>query len=240
MSEYFQNFPLTQYDVYFDGQRTDVVDIFRTVKVKSEYKDNVTFYTFYNIQDGERPDVVSSKLYGSSKYFWTFFMINDNLVNYFSDWPLSNQDMQELIAHKYEGITLLSDEDISTKFTKNTIFEGLISGARARLIDKDPNLGLLRVEIISGRFAANEIVRDSLTNEFVVIKGQIAFADAIHHYENADGKYVNKNTIGATPITNTEYEFDVNDKKTKIKVLRPAYVQVIADQFIEQIRVEEE
>lgn len=240
MSEYFQNFPLTQYDIFYDGQKTDVVDIFRTVKVKNQYKDNITFYTYYNIQDGERPDVVSSKLYGSTRYFWTFFMINDNLVNYYNDWPLSNQDMQELIAHKYEGVVLTSDEDFSTKFSKNTIFEGLISGARARLIDKDPNLGLLRVEIISGQFTPNEIARDILSNEFVTVKSQIPFSDSVHHYENADGKHVNKNTIGATPITNTEYEFDINDKKTKIKVLRPAYVQVIADQFIEQIKAEEE
>jgi hypothetical protein len=240
MSDYFQNFPLTQYDIFYDGQKTDVVDIFRIVKVKNQYKDNVTFYTYYNIQDGERPDVVSSKLYGTSRYFWTFFMLNDNLVNYYNDWPLSNQDMQELITHKYEGVVLTSDEDFSTKFTKGTILEGLISGARGKLIDKDPNLGLLRIEVISGQFVANEIVRDSLSNEFIVIKSQIYFADAIHHYENADGKYVDKRTIGATPITNKEYEFNKNDAKTQIKVLRPTYVEIIADQFIEQIKVEEE
>jgi hypothetical protein len=240
MAEYFQNFPLTKYDIFYDGQKTDVVDIFRIVKVKNQFKDNITYYTYYNIQDGERPDVVSSKLYGSTQYFWTFFMINDGLVNYYSDWPLSNQDLQELILQKYRGVVLTTDEDISTKFTKNTVFEGLISGARAKLIDKDPNLGLLRVEIISGKFVANEIIRDSLSNEFIIIKGQIDFADSIHHYENANGKYVNKGTLGATPITNKEYEFNVNDAKTQIKVLRPAYVQVIADQFIDQIKSEEE
>jgi hypothetical protein len=240
MSDYFQNFPLTQYDIFYDGQKTDVVDIFRIVKVKNQYKDNVTFYTYYNIQDGERPDVVSTKLYGTPRYFWTFFMLNDNLVNYYADWPLSNQDMQELITHKYEGVVLTSDEDFSTKFTKGTILEGLISGARAKLVDKDPNLGLLRVEIISGQFVANEIIRDSLSNEFIVINSQIYFEDAIHHYENADGKYVNKKTIGATPITNKEYEFNKNDAKTQIKVLRPTYVEIVADQFIEQIKAEEE
>jgi hypothetical protein len=240
MSDYFQNFPLTQYDLYFDNQKADVVDIFRIVKVKNEYKDNVTFYTYYNIQDGERPDVVSSKLYGSTQYFWTFFMINDHLVNYYKDWPLSNYDLQEVVKNKYSGIVLTSDEDFSTKFSKNTIFEGLISGARAKLLDKDPNLGLLKVEILSGQFTPNEIVRDILSNEFVVIKSQVLFKDATHHYENANGKYVDKKSIGAIPITNSEYEFNTNDAKTQIKVLRPAYVQIIADQFIEQIKAEDE
>lgn len=240
MSKYFQNFPLTQYDMFFDGQKTDVVDIFRIVKVKNQFKDDITFYTYYDIQDGERPDIVSTKLYGSPNYYWTFFMINDNLVNTFKDWPLSTTGVQELIEHKYEGVVLNTDENISTKFSSNTVFEGLISGARARLIEKDPTLGIIKIELISGNFVNNEIVRDLISNEFIVITGQSLFKNAVHHYENVNGKYVNKNTIGATPITNEEYEFFANDAKSKIKIIRPTYIQTISDQFLDQIKSSEE
>lgn len=240
MSKYFQNFPMTQYDLYFDGQKSEVVDIFRIVKVKNQFKDDVTFYTYYDIQDGERPDVVSTRLYGSSNYYWTFFMVNDNLVNTYADWPLSTTGLQELIEHKYVGVVLNTDEDISTKFSVNTVFEGLISGARGRLIEKDPTLGIIKIELISGNFTTNEVVRDLISNEFIVIKGQAAFKDAVHHYENVDGKYVNKGTLGATPITNEEYEYFKNDAKSKIKIIRPTYIQTIADQFLDQIKSSEE
>lgn len=240
MSKYFQNFPLTQYDMFFNGQKTDVVDLFRVVKVKNEFKDDVTFYTYYDVQDGERPDIVSTKLYGSPNYYWTFFMVNDHLVNSFKDWPLSTTGVQELIEHKYVGTVLKTDENISTRFSANSVFEGLISGARARLLAKDPTLGIIKIEPISGTFANNEIVRDLISNEFILISGQSAFKDAIHHYENVDGKYVNKDTIGATPITNEEYEFFVNDAKSKIKIIRPTYIQAITDQFIDQIKSSEE
>jgi hypothetical protein len=239
MSNYFKNFPLTQYDLFFDNQKSDVVDIFRIVKVKNEFKDDITFYTYYTIQDGERPDVVSTKLYGTPDHFWTFFMVNDHLVNIHTDWPLSTNDLQHLIEKKYAGKVLTTDEDISTKFVKNNTIEGLVSGARAILLDKDPNLGLIKIEPISGTFVPNEIVRDIATNEFVTISNLVDFKDVPHHYEDVNG-YTTKGNLGATPISNQEYEFSLNDTKTQIKVIRPQYIQAISDQFIEQIKTEEE
>lgn len=239
MSQYFSNFPTIKYDLFFDKQKTDVVDIFRVVKVKKKFRDDITFYTFYEIQDGERPDVVSTKLYGTPDYYWTFFMINDHLVNLSYDWPLSTPELHEKIDAKYRGIVLTTTENISTKFTKNNTVQGLISGARAKLLDKDPNAGLIRVEPISGTFVPNEAVRDIVTNEFVTITGQAEWKYAAHHYENANGDYVLKNSVGATPISNEEYELNEHEKRTKIKIIRPQYIQAIADQFIEQIKVEE-
>jgi hypothetical protein len=225
--------------VFFDSRTSQLTDIFRIVKVKNEYKDDVTFYTFYDIQDGERPDIVSTKLYGSADYYWTFFMVNDNLVNTHTDWPLSTVDLNRTIEKKYSGVVLTTLEDISTKFTRNNIIEGLVSGARATVVNKDPNLGLIKIDNITGRFVAGEIIRDPITNTFVTINNPaVLFKDAVHHYENANGEWVIQTTIGATPISNTEYEFNENDKKTKIKIIRPQYVQAIADQFIQQIRAE--
>lgn len=240
MSSYFKNFPTTQYDLFFDNQTSEVVDIFRIVKVKKQFKDDITFYTYYSIQDGERPDVVSTKLYGTPDYFWTFFMVNDHLVNVHTDWPLSTTDLQHLVDTKYAGTVLTTDADISTKFTKNNVIEGLVSGAQATLLDKDADLGIIKIQPISGTFVPNEIVRDTITNDFAIITGEAEFKDVAHHYEGANGDYVSKNAVGATPISNQEYEFIVNDNKSKIKAIRSQYIQSISDQFIEQIKTEDQ
>ena len=239
MSQYFSNFPTIKYDLFFDKQKTDVVDIFRVVKVKRKFRDDITFYTFYEIQDGERPDVISTKLYGTPDYYWTFFMINDHLVNVSYDWPLSTPELHQKIDMKYTGTVLTTNENISTKFIKNNTIQGLISGARAKVLDKDPNNGLIRIEPISRTFVPNEIVRDIATNEFVTITGQVEWKYAPHHYENVNGDYVLKNSVGATPVSNEEYELAEHEKRTKIKIIRPQYIQAISDQFIEQIKTEE-
>jgi len=139
-----------------------------------------------------------------------------------------------MIDKKYDGIVLTSEEDFSTKFIRNTTIQGLQSGARANVVSKDSNNGTIYINPISGVFLPNEIIRDELTNEFITINGPRELKYAIHHYENANGNYVNK-SISATPITNEEYEFNLNDTKSKIKTIRPAYIRSIADQFIEQI-----
>ena len=238
MSLFFTNFPKTKYDVFFDNQQVDIVDIFRIVKVKKSFKDDITFYTFYNVQDGERPDVVSTKLYGTPDYYWTFFMLNDNLVNLHKDWPLSTSDALHLVDKKYPGYVVVTDDDISTKFVKDNVVEGLISGARAKVIAKDPDLGVMRIEPISGTLQDNELLYDSITTDFITIKSYALWKDVAHHYEDVDGNYVTKSTLGATPISNEQYEFALNDDKSSIKVIRPQYVQAIADQFIEQIQAE--
>jgi hypothetical protein len=238
MSSYFTNFPTTQYDILFDGYKSEVVDIFRIVKVKKQYRDDVSYYTYYDIQDGERPDIVSARLYGTADYYWTFFMINDNLVNVFTDWPLSTEDVQHLSLRKYAGTVLTSNEDFSYKFTVGTTIQGLQSGATATILDKDPDLGIIKIQPLTKTFVPGEVIRDTLSNEFITITGQALFKDAVHHFEDADGYHVPKNTVGATPISNEEHEFIMNDNKSKIKVLRPEYVQVIADQFIDQIKAD--
>jgi hypothetical protein len=40
-------------------------------------KDDAAFYTYYDIQNGDRPDQVSQKLYGRSDLHWTFAIMND-------------------------------------------------------------------------------------------------------------------------------------------------------------------
>jgi len=139
-----------------------------------------------------------------------------------------------MIDKKYEGTVLTTNEDFSTKFIRNTSIQGLKSGARANVISKDSNNGTIYIQPISGVFLPNEIIRDELTNDFITIDAPREFKYAVHHYEDANGNYVNK-SISATPITNEEYEFNLNDTKSKIKTIRPAYIRNIADQFIEQI-----
>lgn len=248
MAFYFQNFPTAKYDIYANGKPIDIVDLSRIVKVKQQFKDDVSYYTYYNIQDGERPDIVSTKLYGSPDYYWTFFMINDNLVNAYTDWPLNTENLLHCIDKKYPGFVLTTNEDISNKLTQNGKIKGLISNAYATVTYKDADLGLIKVENIvnfnnqsvSSNFIQGEIIQDETTGDIITISNQVEFKDAVHHYENAQNEYVTKSTVGATPISNFEYEYNMNEERSAIKVFRREYIQAIADEFIKQINAVEE
>ena len=126
MSVYFQNFPTIQYDMYDDAHTMEMVDIFRTVRPKASIKEDLLLYSKYTIKDGERPDHLSQKFYGSPDYYWTFFMINENLVNLHTDWPLSRKEFELMINQKYDGYVLTTEQDISTGFVKGETVQGLI------------------------------------------------------------------------------------------------------------------
>ena len=60
----------------------------------------------YQIQDGERPDHVSMKLYDTPNLYWTFFIANEKLKNLHSDWPMSFIQLDDHITQNYTGTAL--------------------------------------------------------------------------------------------------------------------------------------
>jgi len=237
MSLFFQGFPTINYDVYGNGRPIEVVDIFRAVRLRKAVRDEVLLYTQYTIQDGERPDHVSMNLYGSTDYYWTFFMINENLVNAFTDWPITQDELEHKIALKYQGYVMSTDTDVSNKFSKGEVLQGLVSGATTTILEKDTNLGLVKIGNTTGTFTNGELIRGTTTNDTMVLSYITSFADAVHHFEDTDGNEIMR-SINAIPITNSEYEIIENEKRTQIRVIRPEYISRIAEEFYQQINPE--
>lgn len=237
MSSYFQNFPTIEYDVLRNGRPIEVVDIFRAVRLRKRIRDDVLLYSYYTIQDGERPDHVSLKLYGTTEYYWTFFMVNDSLVNLTQDWPLSREELENKITMKYKGYVMSTDNDIAAKFKKGETLQGLISGATATILEKDTNLGLVKISNIVGQFRDAEIIRGKTSNDTFMLSAVLPFKDAPHHFEDANGNTVQKSMF-ATAITNAEYEYADNESKLRIRVIRPEYIQRVSEEFFRQINPE--
>tara|TARA_S200002703_G_scaffold131852_2_gene119506 strand:+ start:407 stop:1336 length:930 start_codon:yes stop_codon:yes gene_type:complete len=76
---FFEQFPQISYDVQDNNIITNRYDIFRHVDVTDLRSDDYTTYLYYNIEEGDRPDIISQKLYNTPRYYWTFFIINDFL-----------------------------------------------------------------------------------------------------------------------------------------------------------------
>lgn len=243
MSYYFQGFPTIQYDLYNEAHTIEVVDIFRTVRPKQSLKDDILLYNKYTIQDGERPDHVSQKLYGSTDYYWTFFMVNEKLTNSYNDWPLSRKELQDYMTIKYPGYVLKTNDDIAVKFEQDEIVQGLLSGTRAKLISKDVNTNTLRIVDEDGEFSSGEIIQGLTSGDTCTITIQTEFYNATKYYIDGDGNVVGKNYIGInppSPITYFDYEVMKNDEKAEITVIRPQYITRVSEEFFKQINPEVE
>lgn len=103
---FFSQFPLIDYKINGSNINTSIIDIYRHVDVNETLIDDITSYRYYDIKDGERPDVVSHKLYGNPEYHWTFFVANEKL-NSLDDWPRSYNEQISYIDKKYDEYSVL-------------------------------------------------------------------------------------------------------------------------------------
>jgi hypothetical protein len=100
---YFKDFPVFLYDFnYGNGvTKTSVVkDITRNIRIKKEVLANVSLYDEYDIIDGETPEIIAEKFYGSPEYHWVIMLANEKL-DYATDFPMQETVLQRHITEVY-------------------------------------------------------------------------------------------------------------------------------------------
>ena len=103
---YFRDFPNNQYALKVNkaGQPKyiDIKDYFHLILPREDIYREETLYNTYVVQDGERPDEISYSVYGDEQYYWVILQINE-ITDYFSQWPLSEVELQAFVYKKYGG-----------------------------------------------------------------------------------------------------------------------------------------
>lgn len=77
-----------------------VRDITANSRILKEVIDNISLYDEYDIVDGESPEVISTKVYGSPKYHWVL-MIANGKYDYANDFPLDYPRLLQFVKDKY-------------------------------------------------------------------------------------------------------------------------------------------
>jgi len=185
-TNFFSKFPTVQYDISGGGDYAVLTDISRTVDINNLNEDKVSYYTYYNIQNGDRPDVISQKLYGNSNYYWTFFILNDQLKTGISNaWPLPSADLENMISIEYDKYSamviapnLLIENKLSEGFgdfsvipldekylTSLKISTGPGNFLKANILKYD--YAMLQLVVYSVTDTDNNITSSALTNDFL-------------------------------------------------------------------------
>lgn len=258
MSNYFFNFPITQYsfgnneqDVLFQKLNT-YIDLF------DQARDQITAYQLYNIQEFERPDTVSFNLYGTPNYGWTFFLMNDNIRK--QGWPLSNLDLFEQQKIYYPNIVLTTDQNIG--YVDNirvgdeiALFTDTTQTGFVRKIDYD--LGQIYIErdefftVSTGRIIRRFADVDATLT--VPFDSQLRQYDATFQWQDASGNYVEildsvskhvdndgdptfdrlrfKDTSTLTKVTYGGKLLEQNLQQKRIKVIKPESIEKFVNEF---------
>jgi hypothetical protein len=74
----------------------------RTVFLSTVYNDPVFYYP-YDIQQGERPDMVADRYYSDQYMSWLLYMSN-NIIDPYHDWYVDQTTFEEFIVKKYGSL----------------------------------------------------------------------------------------------------------------------------------------
>jgi len=113
MSKYFTYLP--EVNIRKTGFRNDSTspyyrakNLFRRIKIRDNLTDIILGFEKYYIKNGERPDQLSQKFYGTTQYDWVILLCN-NIINIYQDWPVTETELYEIVKRKY-GFT--SDDQL--------------------------------------------------------------------------------------------------------------------------------
>lgn len=80
-----------------------VTDVFRrTAPIQNLLKNKQLFYT-YHINEGETPEMIADRTYGSAKYHWVVNLIN-NITDPLLDWPKDYNTLVAFINETYGSV----------------------------------------------------------------------------------------------------------------------------------------
>lgn len=100
---YLSNLPEVNYPYYDNEEKLKFKiskNITSRVKISNFVKKYRSNFSDYVIKDGERPDILSNRLYDTPNLNWIIFLVNDIINPYFS-WPLSSKELESYIDEKY-------------------------------------------------------------------------------------------------------------------------------------------
>jgi hypothetical protein len=117
------------------------------VDILDQVKQDLSFYEDYTILSGERPDIVSKKLYNNPDYFWTFFLMNDHLRE--SGWPVAQEKIHDLAAKRYPHRTVTTKQNFTVEpfgFKVGQVVTGSVSGTIGTIVRRIPELGQMVID----------------------------------------------------------------------------------------------
>ena len=242
-TRFFKNFGLTNYR--FGDYESPVLfnNLTQYVDIIDQIKDQTSFYNKYTIVSGERPDTLSQELYGTTDYYWTFYLMNDQLRE--SGWPILDHELEAYAKKRWPNRVVTSEAPFATIFPVGQVVTGQTSGTTGKILKRNLDLGQLVIEAdknsagVMNNFGDTEIIEyqevdgSRITLRLVAETPQYL---SVHHFEDSNGNFqdinphVDSSPSGLTPITNLDRLEKRNEELKQIILLKPdAIVKVVGE-----------
>lgn len=210
MSQLFDLFPKIKYNLNTEVNSTNNYDFPLNILVRigfySNVLDNVFVYYDYDIQDGDTPEILAEKYYGDPESYWIILLANKRLDPLY-DWPLTATNFQKYIDSKY-GSTAIAQSTVQR-------YEKVI-----KTVDGSTN----NTETII-KYQTTQSEYDTLPDaDLNPIQKILPNGKTVYLYTYRSIVYV------------FDDEFELNEKKRRIKLVKKDYYDTVRSKFEEILR----
>lgn len=217
---YFESFDKIYYNFEVNGktQTSIVTDIIKNVRIRKSVLSSITLYDEYIIKDGETPEIIAELVYGRPDYHWTILLAN-NMYDYLNDFPIADRSLPKMILDKYGPEVIVDGVHVSGPLAIHH-YETIINGVSFE-VSKDPG-GITNRDVYSKRNSSYSTTTTNLTG-----------VEA--HMGNGTSSTTGSNTVivgeKSIPITNTDYEYRINEEKRVIKLISPSIIEQMVSEM---------
>ena len=253
---YFSNFPTVVHDFDLPNGKDYrlIVDITRNVRLRKALLDNITLYDYYDIVEGETPEIISEKIYGTPYYHWIIMLANQR-YDYIEDFPLAQFELESKIAALYpsgddthhflyngaisEGVVKIGFSAITgsaatllAAINVGDILKNNIKGYTARVDSVDVSTLTITCTMRSGSFNKNDSV--FVLRSIAPDQTKPTIRNIVNISSQNPGVLIVSSfalTSLYSAVSNAQYEYTQNEAKRKIKIIDPQLVATILKEF---------
>lgn len=242
---YFDYFREVQYTFGSNTLPVAFQDLSVYADLIDQLSDQASYYSYYTILEGDRPDILADKLYGNSQYGWVFFLLNDHLRE--SGWPLTRQELNTHVDEMNPGCCITTREEFSGSIAQGTnipgpllrvgdTLTGSVSATSGVVTKLDPDNGQVFMNVNAAWNAGEEVTwrDDDNALQSFTIESCVDYELATDHYEDVDGNHVDIDpAVGPgvllLEVTIKDMYERRNEELKQIRIIRPDYIDTIVN-----------
>lgn len=247
--DYFRHFPRVDYkfgdEFEKSGTGTTVFEVTHDlgayVDIIDTVRQNSAYYSTYYIQENDRPDIVSQKIYKTPAYHWTFYVMNDHIRE--RGWPLSMRELEDKVKRDFPHYYIETRNDLTGGFLPGERAVGSQSGASGLVVRRNLDTGIIFISS-SRKYRQGESVTTATytgnTTSVNVVASDFEY-NAPRHYVDGNGDYVDIDPSqgpGAllTEVTYYDHYIKQNEELREIKVIRPDVISDVISRYFQTLR----
>lgn len=208
MANYFNFFPKTYYTTSQDATSVDVVtNLVTRFSFEKKFKENTSVFTKYNINDGDTPEIIAYKAYGSAELHWVILALND-IIDPQYDFPLDQRTLARFVDAKYTANANTTIGQTGLTWAKTNIHSYYTTKTSTNISTGDYRENVIEID-------ASTYANTTATTTTITAPKGIQY----------------KVDIAKSSKTYYEYETEYNETKRTINLLKPEYINAVKDEL---------